>query len=172
MGNFRKGRSSSNVFNSHDLTGRVCEAAGYDGAMAHSNTPGRLADGDVCSLVNALSQAIERHTRQVSDRFGLTSAQAVALRELPEPRTLRELARRMHCEASNATFVADRLEAMGLLERRPHPTDRRAKLLHLTPEGAALRKKVVRQLQVDSPIGRLTDEEQTTLRDLLARAAD
>jgi MarR family transcriptional regulator, organic hydroperoxide resistance regulator len=140
--------------------------------MAHPNTSGRLAFGEVCGLVNALAQAIDRHTRQVSDKFGLTSAQAVALRELPEPRTLRELAQRMHCEASNATFVADRLEALGLLERRPHPTDRRAKLLHLTPEGAALRKKVIKQLGVDSPVGRLTEEEQVTLRDLLARATD
>ncbi|MFC7934392.1 MarR family winged helix-turn-helix transcriptional regulator [Streptomyces cinereoruber] len=130
------------------------------------------SDSEVCSLVNALAQAIDRHTRQVADRFGLTPAQAVALRELPEPRTLRELAQRMHCEASNATFVADRLEAMDLLERRPHPTDRRAKLLHLTPEGAKLRKDVVRQLGVDSPIGRLTRDEQDTLRELLARATD
>ncbi|AVH94577.1 MULTISPECIES: MarR family winged helix-turn-helix transcriptional regulator [Streptomyces] len=130
------------------------------------------SDSEVCSLVNALAQAIDRHTRQVADRFGLTPAQAVALRELPEPRTLRELAQRMHCEASNATFVADRLEAMDLLERRPHPTDRRAKLLHLTPEGAKLRKDVVRQLGVDSPIGRLTRNEQDTLRELLARATD
>ncbi|GAB2715102.1 MarR family winged helix-turn-helix transcriptional regulator [Streptomyces bullii] len=138
--------------------------------MAQSTSSGRIADSDVCSLVNALAQAIDRHTRQVSDKLGLTSAQAVALRELPEPRTLRELAQRMHCEASNATFVADRLEAMGLLERRPHPTDRRAKLLHLTPEGAALRKEVIRHLRIDSPIGRLTEEEQVNLRDLLARA--
>lgn len=140
--------------------------------MAHSNPSALPADSEVCSLVNALSQAIDRHTRQVSDKFGLTSAQAVALRELPEPRTLRELARRMHCEASNATFVADRLEVMGLLERRPHPTDRRAKLLHLTPEGAKLRKEVVRQLRIDSPIGKLSEEEQGTLRDLLTRATD
>lgn len=140
--------------------------------MSHPNPPARPVDSDVCGLVNALSQAIARHTRQVSDTFGLTSAQAVALCELPEPRTLRELAQRMHCEASNATFVADRLEAMGLVERRPHPTDRRAKLLHLTPQGAKLRKEVIRQLGVDSPMGKLTEEEQGTLRHLLVRAID
>jgi DNA-binding MarR family transcriptional regulator len=140
--------------------------------MAPPKRPVALPDGEVCGLVNALSQEIDRHTRRVAEQFGLTAAQAVALRELPEPRTLRALAERMHCEASNATFVADRLETMGLLERRPHPTDRRAKLLHLTPEGAALRKQVVKHLRVDSPLGRLNEEEQLVLRDLLKRAVE
>ncbi|WP_328916074.1 MULTISPECIES: MarR family winged helix-turn-helix transcriptional regulator [unclassified Streptomyces] len=140
--------------------------------MAHSNPPAKLADGEVCGLVNALSQAIDRHTRRVADQFDLTAAQAIALRELPRPRTLGELAKQMSCEAPNATFVADRLEALGLLERRPHPTDRRAKLLHLTPQGAAVRKELVKHLTIDSPLGKLTQEEQFALRDLLARATE
>jgi DNA-binding MarR family transcriptional regulator len=138
--------------------------------MAHPKPPASLPDGEVCGLVTALSQAIDRHTRRVAEQLGLTAAQAIALRELPEPRTLRALADRMHCEASNATFVADRLEAMGLLERRPHPTDRRAKLLHLTPEGASVRKQVIKHLNIDSPLGHLNAEEQLVLRDLLTRA--
>lgn len=138
--------------------------------MAPPKRPAGLSDGEVCGLVNALAQAIDRHTRRVAEQLGLTAAQAIALRELPEPRTLRALSERMHCEASNATFVADRLEAMGLLERRPHPVDRRAKLLHLTPEGAALRKQVVKQLRLDSPLSQLNEEEQLVLRDLLERA--
>lgn len=140
--------------------------------MAPPERPAALSDGEVCSLVNALSQAIDRHTRRVAEQFGLTEAQAIALRELAEPRTLRALAGRMHCEASNATFVADRLEAMGLLERRPHPTDRRAKLLHLTPDGAAMREQVIKQLNIDAPLARLSTREQLALRDLLMRAVD
>ncbi|MBW4721600.1 MarR family winged helix-turn-helix transcriptional regulator [Saccharothrix obliqua] len=138
--------------------------------MATPKRPAPLPAGEVCGLVSALSQAMDRHTRKVAEQFGLTAAQAVALRELPEPRTLRALAERMHCEASNATFVADKLEEMGLLERRVHPTDRRAKLLYLTPEGAALRKQVVKQLGVDAPLGRLSEEEQRALHELLVRA--
>ena len=34
--------------------------------------------------------------------------------------------------------VIDRLESRGLLVRRAHPTDRRARALEITPEGAAL----------------------------------
>lgn len=54
--------------------------------------------------------------------------------------TLSELAVRMSCEPSNATVVIDKLESQRLIERRPHPSDRRAKQLLLTPEGAERRE--------------------------------
>jgi DNA-binding MarR family transcriptional regulator len=125
---------------------------------------------EVCGLVNELSQSMNRHVRRVAETLGLTESQAVAMRELSSPTTLGGLSKLMCCEASNATFVADKLEETGLLERRPHPTDRRAKQLHLTAEGVALRKKLLKQLNVNSPIQRLDEEEQGLLRDLLLRA--
>ncbi|WP_432925495.1 MarR family winged helix-turn-helix transcriptional regulator [Microbispora sp. CA-135349] len=102
--------------------------------------------------------------------LGLTAAQGVALRELTRPMTLRELAERMSCEPSNATFVADRLEEQGYLERHPHPGNRRAKQLVLTPEGAELRERLLGLLSENSPLGSLAPEEQDVLRRLLARA--
>ncbi|MFR9722095.1 MarR family transcriptional regulator [Streptomyces sp. MS19] len=62
-----------------------------------------------------------------------------ALREPDGPLTRKRLAARMSCEPSHATFVVDRLEKRGLIERRPHPTDRRAGEPHLTGSGGALR---------------------------------
>jgi len=76
----------------------------------------------------------------------------------------------MSCEPSNATFVIDKLEKQGLVERRAHPTDRRAKHLVLTPEGAALRERLLELLVQDSPLGALTPEQQRTLQDLLKQA--
>jgi DNA-binding MarR family transcriptional regulator len=84
--------------------------------------------------------------------------------------TLRELAERMSCEPSNATFVADRLEEQGYVERRPHPDDRRAKQLVLTPEGTELRGRLLEMLSEDSPLAPLTSEEQDVLQHLLTRA--
>ncbi len=49
---------------------------------------------------------------------------------------MNELATAWNCEASNATWIVDRLEKLGLVERRAHPTDRRMKLVGLTAEGA------------------------------------
>jgi DNA-binding MarR family transcriptional regulator len=49
---------------------------------------------------------------------------------------MRALAREWRCDASTATWIVDRLEGKGLAERRAHATDRRVKLVVLTPRGA------------------------------------
>ena len=51
-------------------------------------------------------------------------------------RTMRSLAEEWRCDASTVTWIVDRLEQRGLAERRPHPTDRRSRLVALTPAGA------------------------------------
>ena len=53
------------------------------------------------------------------------------------PATLRELAQANGVDAPYATLVVDKLESLGLVERRPHPDDRRRKLVTLTPTGHA-----------------------------------
>lgn len=45
---------------------------------------------------------------------------------------------RLHVPPSRMVAFVDALEERGLLERRAHPTDRRARALHLTAEGRAL----------------------------------
>ncbi|MEU3406894.1 MarR family transcriptional regulator [Streptomyces sp. NPDC006670] len=129
-----------------------------------------VAERQLCGLVDGLAQRIAEHVRERAAVLGLTAAQATALRELSGPMTMRELAERMNCEPSNATFVVDRLEKQDLVERRPHPTDRRAKLLVLTGEGDVLRGRLLDLLHVDSPVAGLAPEEQRMLRDLLERA--
>jgi DNA-binding MarR family transcriptional regulator len=84
--------------------------------------------------------------------------------------TTSELAERMSCEPSNATYVIDKLEKQKLVERRPHPTDRRARQLVLTADGSALRGKLLELLQQDSPLAGLAAHEQDALHDLLQRA--
>lgn len=128
------------------------------------------ADRQLCGLVNGLAKQIEAHLRVRAATLGLTASQGVALRELSRPMTLRELAERMSCEPSNATFVADRLEEQGYLERHPHPTSRRAKQLVLTAKGAEQRERLLTLLSEDSPLAPLSSEEQDLLQRLLSRA--
>ncbi|WP_190130614.1 MarR family winged helix-turn-helix transcriptional regulator [Streptomyces mashuensis] len=132
--------------------------------------PGICNERRVCGLVNDLSRRISDHVRERAGRLGLTAPQATALRELDEPMTMRQLAGRMGCEPSNATFVIDKLEAQGLMERRPHPTDRRAKQLVLTEQGTAMRNDLMTLLEEGSPLGGLTAEERDALYGLLERA--
>ncbi|TMR90918.1 MarR family winged helix-turn-helix transcriptional regulator [Nonomuraea basaltis] len=128
------------------------------------------ADRRLCGLVNGLAKQIEAHVRARAATLGLTASQGVALRELTGPMTLRELAERMSCEPSNATFVADRLEEQGYLERHPHPGNRRAKQLVLTSAGAELQERLLDLLSKDSPLAPLSPEEHDALQRLLTRA--
>ncbi|MFF7654087.1 MarR family winged helix-turn-helix transcriptional regulator [Streptomyces sp. NPDC007983] len=128
------------------------------------------AQWELCKLVDELDLRITAHVRERVARIGLTPAQATALRELTGPMTMSELAGRMSCEPSNATVVIDKLESQQLIERRPHPSDRRAKQLSLTPEGAECREKLLRILREEPPLASLTEQEQGALQDLLRRA--
>lgn len=132
--------------------------------------PQVAAERELCGLVNGLAHQIGEHVRERAAKLGLTAAQATALRELTGPMTITDLAERMSCEPSNATYVIDKLENLGLLERRSHPTDRRAKQLVLTTEGAELRERLLELLSQESPMAGLTHQEQSVLRDLLHRA--
>jgi DNA-binding MarR family transcriptional regulator len=50
-------------------------------------------------------------------------------------RPLSHIARAMMVHPTTVTQAVDRLERIGLVERRPHPTDRRTTLATLTPRG-------------------------------------
>ena len=55
-----------------------------------------------------------------------------------EGQSQQAIGERLRIPASRMVAFIDSLEARGLLERRPHPTDRRARALHLTEDGRAL----------------------------------
>ena len=75
---------------------------------------------------------------------GLTPPQAMSLMSLSadQPRRLGDLARYLHCDASYATALADRLEERGFVERRTSMTDRRVKELVPTPAGLAAQARL------------------------------
>jgi DNA-binding MarR family transcriptional regulator len=68
-----------------------------------------------------------------------------------EGRTMRSLAEEWGCDASNATWIVDRLEARGLAERRAQPGDRRVKRVVLTPSGVRTREKLQRGMAEPPP---------------------
>src|SRR5919201_3337585 len=86
---------------------------------------------------------------------------------------MRELADHMGVDASYVTGLADALEERGLVERRPHPSDRRVKMLVLTGKGVAARQRAT-ELMYEPPasFGALTATEQRQLRDLLWKVAE
>jgi DNA-binding MarR family transcriptional regulator len=76
-------------------------------------------------------------------------------------------------DPSSMVATVDELEAKGLVERRRHPTDRRAHALHITDQGRetlARGRKLARTAHQDL-LAPLSAEEQAQLHDLLLRLA-
>ena len=84
----------------------------------------------------------------VLQRFGFTPGDSKALMFLDadEGRTMRSLAEAWTCDASNATWMIDRLEQRGLVERRPVAGDRRVKKVVLTPLGVETKAALLEAL--------------------------
>ena len=80
--------------------------------------------------------------RQVSEAVGLSFSRTRALRRVAdEPMSMGELAAALGIDRPNATVLVDDLEGQGLVRRRPHPTDRRAKIVEATQKGKKLAKR-------------------------------
>src|SRR5713101_1624407 len=112
-----------------------------------------------------------RHTFvQVAAHFDLTPPQLGVLTTLDDFSSMSNLASMVGCDASNITWMTDRLEQRGLVERRPDPDDRRVKRLVLTEAGRKLRRDIDRKLRAVQPgLDRLTVTERATLARLLER---
>jgi DNA-binding MarR family transcriptional regulator len=109
---------------------------------------------------------------RILQEFGLTPGDLRALFALDQetPRPMRTLARAWACDASNATWMVDRLESRGLVERRTPPSDRRVKAVALTPLGASTKAGLLTRLN-EPPADFLALDRATleALRDALAR---
>jgi DNA-binding MarR family transcriptional regulator len=87
-----------------------------------------------------------------------------------EGRAMGDLADAWSCDASNATFMVDRLEERGLAERRTIPTDRRLKLVVLTEHGAEIRGRVLERFFEPPPeLLELSRADLEALREAAAR---
>ena len=125
------------------------------------------------ALIARLMMVNRRELAQSFAELGLAPMQGFALRNIdPEhPVTMGALAEALHCDSSNITGIADRLEAAGLVERRARPEDRRVKTLALTAKGAEMRERVIAIMsRPPAPIASLSDADARVLRDLMRRA--
>jgi DNA-binding MarR family transcriptional regulator len=110
--------------------------------------------------------------REVSDAVSLSFNRIRAVRRLArQPMSMRELAEMLGIDPPNATAVVDDLESLGLVRRRPHPEDRRAKLVEVTSKGQAVARKANDILQTPPPqLVALGARDLETLRQILERA--
>lgn len=116
-----------------------------------------------------ISEQAKRDFAETVAVFGLPVHLARALLMLDKPAPMRALADQLACDRSYITNLADQLEERGLVIRVPGK-DRRAKLLELTEEGAALREQLADAVAERALVlRRLSDAERRTLAPLLER---
>jgi DNA-binding MarR family transcriptional regulator len=142
-----------------------------------SPSPTHALAVSVWAQLRLLMTAVGDPRQEVRDALGLSFIKAKALRRLERsgPLTLRELTGCLATDPPYTTLVVDGLEQAGLVQRRAHPTDRRAKQVHLTAEGHQAAQTAERILgEPPAPFSGLDIQDLLTLdriiTDVLTRA--
>src|SRR4051812_34606747 len=129
---------------------------------------GETISREVWLLMSALVLDHERR-REVSEGGGISSGRARTVRRLARrPMSMGELAAALGIDPPNATVVVDDLESLGLVRRRPHPSDRRAKVVEATRKGKDLARRPDDILGTPpAALSALETEDLETLRRIL-----
>ncbi|MFY9586842.1 MAG: MarR family transcriptional regulator, partial [Actinomycetota bacterium] len=110
---------------------------------------------------------IAKHQLTANDAKGLWSL------SLTEGKTMGALAAEWTCDASNATWIVDRLEKRGLAERRAAAGDRRVKMVVLTPLGQKTRDAIMASFyEPPEALLALSRDELESLRRIAVRLTD
>jgi DNA-binding MarR family transcriptional regulator len=128
--------------------------------------PRKPPDAAIIDFSQAIGLLVRRvRAAAASHELSLTESAVMARLAKDGPATTAELARAesMKPQSMGATIAA--LEEMGVVERRPHPTDGRQVNIELTAKGATMRKsaKDAKRTWLAQAIAQLDKREQETL---------
>lgn len=133
--------------------GQDCtDTAPVDFATADEATRKRILIAQTARFASVFNRWLD--TRASCDGLSYLRIQVLETLAGESPIMMRDLAVRLGISARNATALIDALEDAGLVERRPHPTDRRATLVALTLDGEAAARRETPQIEA---LGRLFD---------------
>ena len=123
-------------------------------------------EASVIDLTQALGLLVRRiRTAAASHELSLTEAAVMARLDRDGPATTADLARaeRMKPQSMGTTLAA--LEELGMVERKPHPTDGRQVNIALTPKGLTIRNtsKDAKRTWLAQAIIQLNEDERETL---------
>ena len=142
-----------------------------------------VPDPETCALSNDLGWALgavfrgyvkAAHEALAGLPGGPRGYQVLASAAGDEHRSQQALAQRLGVDRTVMTYLLDDLEAAGLIERRPDPSDRRARRLVATPHGRDALARLDQQLHAAEEqllSGLDTGEDRQVFRRLLRRLA-
>ncbi len=124
-------------------------------------------------LINEISKLFNDRMRQKTEAFGMAEGWRRVLFHLAhnDRLTQLELARRTHLSTPAVSMILQKMEAAGLVDRQPDPSDQRAILVQLTPKGKEADCKVVSAIRQteEEMLCNITPEEFDRIRPVLER---
>lgn len=124
-------------------------------------------------VLSRANNAVEAVLQRQVAKHGLTLTEFAILEVLYHkgPLLLGEVQRRILVSSGGVTYLVDRLERKGLVERRACAEDRRARYAALTAEGEALISRIFpdHAACIERLMDTLSQEEQEAAVDLLRR---
>jgi MarR family transcriptional regulator for hemolysin len=111
--------------------------------------PPRSQNREILFTISGVGRLLRTYADQKARHFGQTRAQWAVLLRLERLEGLKQsdLAEDLDIQPITLTRLVDRLCDNGLIERRPDPTDRRAKRLYLTPAARPLLDRIAVQVE-------------------------
>ncbi len=96
-------------------------------------------------LASQMAKGFARSLQQRAARLGFSPGQFPILLELwsADGLTQKQLLERVDIEQATMANTLSRMERDGLVERRPHPSDKRAQLIFLTSKAAAMQAEAI-----------------------------
>jgi MarR family transcriptional regulator, organic hydroperoxide resistance regulator len=127
-------------------------------------------NAEILESVSELIGRVIAHGEQLAQKLYIPAPFIKALHTMDCPMAMKELGKRMHCDPSFVTLIADMLEKRGLARREPHPADRRVKNLVLTEDGLSLKERLETEISARMPWNRaLNDDERAQLLALIRK---
>ncbi|PGH42124.1 MarR family transcriptional regulator [Micromonospora sp. WMMA1996] len=131
---------------------------------------------DLSFLLDHTSHVLRTRMAAALAEIGLTARMhCVLVHALPEERTQIQLAEIGDMDKTTMVVTVDALEQAGLAVRRPSSTDRRARIIAVTEEGARVAERsqeIVDRVHAEALASLPDDEREVLIRALARLAAD
>ena len=128
--------------------------------------PRKNTEAEVIDFIQAVGLLVRRvRAAAASHELSLTESAVLSRLDKDGPATTAELARAESVKPQSMGATIAALEEIGLVERKPHPTDGRQMNLELTAKGAAVRKsrRDAKRTWLAQAIAQLEEDERETL---------
>ena len=128
--------------------------------------PRKAIEIDVADLIQAIGLLMRRvRSAAAAHEVSLTESAVMARLAKHGPATASDLARSEGMRPQSMATTIAALEELGLVERNPHPTDRRQMHIALTAKGMAVRESMrdAKHTWLEQAVAQLNKSDQETL---------